>query len=92
MRHLELLPSFVSALESQPSTRCEVVQTQYEVCQSHCLERHAISPYLLADIIFKHRCTQGCKLNLSADLLPRVVFELPRLHSIAIAIDLGNYK
>jgi hypothetical protein len=53
-RHLELLPSFVSALESQPSTRCEVVQTQHEVCQSHCLERHAKSPYLLADIIFKH--------------------------------------
>ena len=25
--HLELLPSFVSALESQPSTRCEVVNT-----------------------------------------------------------------
>jgi hypothetical protein len=29
---------------------------------------------------------------LSVDLLPPMVFELPRLHSIAIAIDLGNYK
>ena len=55
MQHLELLPSFVSALASQPSTCCEVVQTQHEVCHGHCLEQHAISPTLLADLTFKHR-------------------------------------
>jgi hypothetical protein len=42
--HLDLLPSFVSALESQPGTRCEIVQTQHEVCQSQCLEQRAILP------------------------------------------------
>jgi hypothetical protein len=97
MWQLELLPSFVSALESQPSTRCEIVKAQHKVCQSHCLEGNAttnhdsLGPCHFSRPDFQASRTQDDKIW-GPEILPPVVFELPRLHSIAIAVDLENHR